>query len=101
VSRVQELQEIESLSASGFSEPREAYACSWCEVDRGQLLIIPHPESQREVRRYDYPSQADIVGRMTAITMWIVGERTAESHGSKESDVYPLRQLAVSLHFRR
>lgn len=68
-----------------FTELREGYACSWCEIDRGQLLIIPHPESRREVRRYDYPSQAEIVGRVTAITMWIVGERTAERHsGSKE-----------------
>ena len=50
-----------------FTELREGYACSWCEIDRGQLLIIPHPESRREVRRYDYPSQAEIVGQVTAI----------------------------------
>jgi hypothetical protein len=47
-------------------------------VDRGQLLIIPHPQSRREVRRFDYPSQAEIVGRVTGVTMRIVGERTAE-----------------------
>ena len=61
-----------------FTELREGYVCSWCEVDRGQLLIIPHPQSRREVRRFDYPSQAEIVGRVTGVTMRIVGERTAE-----------------------
>ena len=61
-----------------FTELREGYVCSWCEVDRGQLLIIPHPQSRREVRRFDYPSQAEIVGRVTGVTMRIVGERSAE-----------------------
>src|SRR6202050_2031051 len=61
-----------------FTELREGYVCSWCEVDRGQLLIIPHPQSRREVRRFDYPSQAEIVGRVTGVTMRIVGERIAE-----------------------
>jgi hypothetical protein len=31
-----------------------------------------------QVRRFDYPSQAEIVGRVTGVTMRIVGERTAE-----------------------
>jgi len=61
-----------------FTELREGYVCSWCEVNRGQLFIIPHPQSRREVRRFDYPSQAEIVGRVTGVTMRIVGERAAE-----------------------
>jgi transcriptional regulator with XRE-family HTH domain len=61
-----------------FTELREGYVCSWCEVDRGQLLVIPHPQAQLQVRRFDYPAQAEIVGRVTGVTMRIVGERTAD-----------------------
>ena len=61
-----------------FTELRNGYVCSWCEVDRGQLLVIPHPQSHQEVRRFDYPSQAEIVGRVTGVAMRIVGERISE-----------------------
>jgi len=61
-----------------FTELRDGYVCSWCEIDRGQLIVIPHPHSHQEVRRFDYPSQAEIVGRVTGVAMRIVGEGAAE-----------------------
>jgi hypothetical protein len=65
-----------------FTELRDGYVCSWCEVDRGQLLIIPHPQARLQVRRFDYPSQAEIVGRVTGVTMRIVGERKSDRRDS-------------------
>jgi transcriptional regulator with XRE-family HTH domain len=59
-----------------FVELRNGYVCSWCQVDRGQLIVIPHPHSHQDVRRFDYPSQAEIVGRVTGVTMRIAGERS-------------------------
>lgn len=61
-----------------FVELRHEYVCSWCQVDRGQLFVIPHPHSRLNVRQFDYPSQAEIVGRVTGVAMRIVGERGAE-----------------------
>ena len=61
-----------------FTELRDGYVCSWCEVDRGQLIVIPHPHSHQEVRRFDYPSQAEIIGRVTGVAMRIVGEGATE-----------------------
>jgi transcriptional regulator with XRE-family HTH domain len=61
-----------------FTELRNGYVCSWCQVDRGQLIVIPHPQSRQEVRRFDYPSQAEIVGRVTGVAMRIVVEAAAE-----------------------
>jgi len=58
-----------------FVELRLGYVCSWCQVDRGQLIIIPHPQSRQDVRRFDYPTQAEIVGRVTGVAMRIVEER--------------------------
>ncbi|HEV2618134.1 MAG TPA: helix-turn-helix transcriptional regulator [Candidatus Acidoferrales bacterium] len=58
-----------------FVELRIGYVCSWCQVDRGQLIIIPHPHSHQDVRRFDYPAQAEIVGRVTGIAMRITAEK--------------------------
>jgi transcriptional regulator with XRE-family HTH domain len=58
-----------------FVELRNGYVCSWCQADRGQLIVIPHPHSHQDVRRFDYPSQAEIVGRVTGVAMQIVGEK--------------------------
>ena len=47
-------------------ELREAYACGWCELQGNQLLIIPHPASSASVRRFTYPREAEIVGRVVS-----------------------------------
>jgi transcriptional regulator with XRE-family HTH domain len=58
-----------------FVELRNGYVCSWCQIGRGQLIVIPHPHSHQDVRRFEYPSEAEIVGRVTGVTMRIVEER--------------------------
>lgn len=47
-----------------FIELRDAYACGWCELHGNQLLIIPHQASPASVRRFMYPREAEIVGRV-------------------------------------
>ena len=49
-----------------FIEMRGGFACSWCEVDAGHLLIIPHHSSPQTIRRLAYPREAEIVGRVTS-----------------------------------
>ena len=62
-----------------FVELRNGYVCSWCQVDRGQLIVIPHPHSHQDVRRFDYPSQTEIVGRVTGVAMRIVHEKQPDA----------------------
>ena len=62
-----------------FVELRRGYVCSWCEVARGELIVVPHPHSHQDVRRYDFPAQAEIVGRVTGVAMRIVGEPEAKN----------------------
>jgi transcriptional regulator with XRE-family HTH domain len=50
-----------------FIELRTGYACSWCELSRGKLLSIPHPLSPCRTREFAFPSEAEIVGRVTGI----------------------------------
>jgi hypothetical protein len=57
-----------------FIELRDGYLCSWCQLEKGQLMAIPHPQSRQAVRHFDYPSQAEVVGRVTGVAMRIVDE---------------------------
>jgi transcriptional regulator with XRE-family HTH domain len=58
-----------------FIELRNEYICSWCEIREGHLLAVPYPNSRCEIRRFPYPREADIVGRVTGVAM-----RLVESH---------------------
>jgi hypothetical protein len=49
----------------------ESYAFGWCELKRGVLTLIPHPKSSREIRRFEHPREAEIIGRVTAVAMRI------------------------------
>lgn len=62
-----------------FIELRNGYLCSWCQLDKGQLMVIPHPQSRQAVRHFDYPSQAEVVGRVTGVAMRIVEKEGTES----------------------
>ena len=61
-----------------FVELRNGYACSWCELDGNQLMLVPCPQSRGQVRQLRYPTEVDIVGRVTAVTM-----RIAEGEGNQ------------------
>jgi transcriptional regulator with XRE-family HTH domain len=49
-----------------FVELRNAYACGWCELDRSELLIVPHHSSPSRIRRFSYIRDAEIVGRVVS-----------------------------------
>jgi transcriptional regulator with XRE-family HTH domain len=55
-----------------FVELRDGYACSWCELQDGHLLLLPHPLSPRAVRRFANGTDAEIVGQVTAVAMTLV-----------------------------
>ena len=52
-----------------FLEHREGYVCGWCSLREGQLIILPHPASNRDPVVYAYPSEIDIVGQVTGLAM--------------------------------
>jgi transcriptional regulator with XRE-family HTH domain len=55
-----------------FVELRDEYACSWCELHGNQLTLIPHPLSPCSIRQFAYSTEAEIIGRVTAVAMRIV-----------------------------
>jgi transcriptional regulator with XRE-family HTH domain len=54
-----------------FVELRDGYVCSWCEVHGSRLFLLPTAQSGARTRQVRFPGDADIVGRVTAVTMRI------------------------------
>ena len=52
-----------------FVELRGGYACSWCELKDHHLFLVPFPRPQNQVRQMRFPTEADILGRVTAVSM--------------------------------
>ncbi|HTU45313.1 MAG TPA: hypothetical protein VMF91_09635 [Bryobacteraceae bacterium] len=50
-----------------FIETRSGFFCSWCEIWKNKLLSVPHPLSPVRVREFNYPGEAEVVGRVTAV----------------------------------
>jgi transcriptional regulator with XRE-family HTH domain len=55
-----------------FVELRDGYACAWCELQGSQITLLPHPLSQCSLRQYEYPSEAEVLGRVVGVAMRIV-----------------------------
>ncbi len=42
------------------------YTCCWCQQERGELVLVPHPSSDQPVRHVKTPRDATIVGQVVA-----------------------------------
>ena len=62
-----------------FIELRDGYACSWCELQGKQLILVPHPLSGCAIRQVAFPNEAEIIGRVTAVAMRIVGGEDSQT----------------------
>ena len=71
-----------------FIELRDTYTCGWCELQGNQLLIIPHPSSPASVRRFTYPREAEIVGRVVGYSTTCVDLESEPAKVPKFSDLY-------------
>lgn len=54
-----------------FIELPDGYACSWCELQGNQLLLVPHPLSPCSIRQFLHGTDAEIVGQVTGIAVRI------------------------------
>jgi transcriptional regulator with XRE-family HTH domain len=63
-----------------FVELRDSYACTWCELKEGRLLLVPYPHSRNQVREVRFPGDAGIIGRVTAVSMRIAELRQSTPH---------------------
>lgn len=61
-----------------FVELRDGYACSWCEMQDGYLLLLPHPLSPCRTRRVAFGTDAEIVGQVCAVAMRLTDMSVSE-----------------------
>jgi transcriptional regulator with XRE-family HTH domain len=68
-----------------FVKIPSGYACSWCELKRNQLTLVPHPLSGTRLRHFVHSQEAKIIGRVTGIAMRIVRPEKWASDASLRS----------------
>jgi transcriptional regulator with XRE-family HTH domain len=52
-----------------FFEHRNGYACGWCTLSDGRLVLQPHPASQCYPELYAYPDEIEVVGQVVGVAM--------------------------------
>jgi hypothetical protein len=52
-----------------FLEHREGFLCSWCNVERKQLVVLAHPASRCPPLVFSYPRDIEVVGMVTGVAM--------------------------------
>jgi hypothetical protein len=62
-----------------FVELRQGYACSWCDLQEGHLLLLPHPLSPCAIRRLEYGREAEIIGQVTAVAMRLTDTSSSDA----------------------
>jgi transcriptional regulator with XRE-family HTH domain len=52
-----------------FLEHRNGYACGWCSILEGRLLLQPHPASHKEPQIFELQTGIDVIGQVVAVAM--------------------------------
>jgi len=52
-----------------FLEHRKGYACGWCSMKEGHLIVQPHPASNCDPEVYLYPEEIEVVGQVTRVAL--------------------------------
>lgn len=54
-----------------FIEMHEGYRVSWCELQAGKLMLVPHPGSPVHIQTVNFPDDAVVVGQVVGVAMRI------------------------------
>lgn len=76
-----------------FIELRDGYACGWCEFQGNHLLIIPHHSSPGSTRRFAYPREAEVVGRVIGFGTRCVDEEFDCSETAELRKQFKMRSI--------
>jgi transcriptional regulator with XRE-family HTH domain len=55
-----------------FVRTPEGFACSWCSLQAGHLVLRQHPFSRGPVRRFN-PQEAEVIGQVVGVAMRLRG----------------------------
>lgn len=52
-----------------FLEHKEGWACGWCHLDAGNLVLHPHPASRCNPMFFKHPQDIEVIGQVTGVAM--------------------------------
>ncbi|MCS7314724.1 MAG: helix-turn-helix transcriptional regulator [Bryobacterales bacterium] len=52
-----------------FLEHRNGFACGWCTLSEGRLVLQPHPASLCHPEVYGFPDEVEVIGQVTGVAM--------------------------------
>jgi len=52
-----------------FLEYREGFACGWCALEAGRLIVQPHPASEKPPSSFPFPDEIEVIGQVTGVAM--------------------------------
>ena len=53
---------------------RGGYRCCWCLMEKGRLVLQPHPLSTSVPEAYRFPDEAEVVGQVVGVSMRLVAD---------------------------
>jgi transcriptional regulator with XRE-family HTH domain len=62
-----------------FFERRGGYLCGWCDLTDDQLVVMPHPSSQRKPSVFRYPAEIDLIGQVAGVAMLLESAKRSRS----------------------
>ncbi len=62
-----------------FLEHRNGFACVWCTLTEGQIVLQPHPASMCSPEVFRFPEDIEVVGQVTGVAMRLDPERRRRS----------------------
>jgi hypothetical protein len=58
------------------------HTVSWCQQERGELMLVPHPTSKQRIRIYKNPREATVIGRIVAAWISFVETKPSATAGT-------------------
>jgi len=52
-----------------FFEMRAGYRCAYCTMQRGQLILQPHPASDQPAEIFEFPRDIEVIGQVVGVAM--------------------------------
>ena len=52
-----------------FLEHCDGYACGWCTLRDGRLIVQPHPASHGDPESYSFPEEIEVIGQVMQVAM--------------------------------
>jgi transcriptional regulator with XRE-family HTH domain len=75
-----------------FLEHREGLICGWCTLEAGQLLVQPHPASEKRPSVFSYPDEIDVIGQVVGTAMLLEPKKRRHARPSATPAASPDRQ---------